>query len=146
MELDTTYQAQKKDFGVRYNGSSTKKGILELDTTYQALKRDFSYFRVARKDQKEIFHASAWRGKTKWRFFMLLRDAERPKRDFSYFRATRKDQMENFYASAWRRKAKWRFFMLSRGAERPNGGFSCFRVARKGLNKLVICCRVYSMP
>ena len=28
-------------------------------------KREFSCFRVARKDQKEIFHASAWRGKTK---------------------------------------------------------------------------------
>ena len=28
-------------------------------------KRGFSYFRVARKDQKENFRASAWRGKTK---------------------------------------------------------------------------------
>ena len=36
-----------------------------LHTTYQAQKRGFSYFRVARKGQKEIFHASAWRGKTK---------------------------------------------------------------------------------
>ena len=31
-------------------------------------KREFSCFRVARKDQKEIFHASAWRGKAKKRF------------------------------------------------------------------------------
>jgi len=92
---------------------------LELDTTYQALKRDFSYFRVARKDQKE---------------------------DFSYFRVARKDQKEIFHASAWRRKAKWRIFMLPRGAERPKRGFSCFRATRKGLNKLVICCRVYSLP
>ena len=29
---------------------------------------EFLCFRVARKDQKEIFHASAWRGKTKKRF------------------------------------------------------------------------------
>jgi len=28
-------------------------------------KREFSCFRVARKDQKEVFHASARRGKTK---------------------------------------------------------------------------------
>ena len=32
---------------------------------------EFSSFRVARKDQMEIFHASARHGKTKWRFFML---------------------------------------------------------------------------
>ena len=38
--LHTTYQAQKVKFGVRYNVSSTKKGILELDTMYQALKRE----------------------------------------------------------------------------------------------------------
>ena len=38
--LHTTYQAQKRNFGVRYNVSSTKKRILELDTTYQALKRE----------------------------------------------------------------------------------------------------------
>ena len=63
-------------------------------------KRDFSCFRVARKGQKEIFHASAWRGKTKWKIFMLLRGAERPKRDFSCFRVARKDQMEDFHASA----------------------------------------------
>ncbi len=31
-------------------------------------KRGFSYFRVARKGQKENFHASARRGKTKKRF------------------------------------------------------------------------------
>ena len=68
-------------------------------------KRDFSCFRVARKDQKEIFHASAWRGKTKKRF--------------SCFRVAQKDQMEDFHASAWRGKAKWRIFVLPRGAERP---------------------------
>ena len=28
-------------------------------------KREFSCFRVAQKGQKEIFRASAWRGKTK---------------------------------------------------------------------------------
>ena len=43
-------------------------------------KRGFSYFRVARKGQKENFHASARRGKTKKRFYVLQRDAERPKR------------------------------------------------------------------
>ena len=72
-------------------------------------KRDFSCFRVARKDQKEDFHASAWRGKAKKRFFMLPRGAERPKRDFSCFRVAQKDQMEDFYASAWRGKTKKRF-------------------------------------
>ena len=45
-------------------------------------KRDFSYFRVAQKDQMEFFQASAWRGKTKWRIFVLPRGAERPKREF----------------------------------------------------------------
>ena len=65
----------------------------------------FSCFRVARKGQKENFHASAWRGKTK---------------------------KEVLGVTAWRGKAKKRFFVLPRGAERPNGGFSCFRVARKG--------------
>ena len=91
---------------------------------------------------------------------MLPRGAERPKRDFSCFRVAQKDQMEDFRASAWRRKTKWSFFVLLRGAERPNGrffmlprdaerpkrGFRCYSVARKGLNKLVICCRVYSLP
>ena len=86
-------------------------------------KRGFSCFRVARKDQKEIFHVSAWRGKTKKRFFMLLRGAERPKREFSCFRAARKGQKENFRCysaarkdqkeilgvTAWRGKAKKRF-------------------------------------
>ena len=80
---------------------------------------EFSCFRVAQKDQKEIFHASAWRGKTKWRIFMLPRGAERPKRGFSCFRVARKDQKR---------------------------GFRCYSVAQKGLNKLVICCRVYSLP
>ena len=51
----------------------------------------FSCFRVAQKDQKEIFHASAWRRKAKWRIFMLLRGAERPNGDFSYFRVAQKD-------------------------------------------------------
>ena len=123
-------------------------------------KRGFSYFRVARKDQKENFHASARRRKTKKRIFVLPRGAERPKRDFSCFRVAQKDQKENFHASAWRGKTKkevlgvtaWRgktkkrFFMLLRGAERPKRGFRCYSVARKGLNKLVICCRVYSLP
>lgn len=40
---------------------------------------EFSCFRVAQKDQKEDFHASARRRKTKKRFFMLPRGAERPK-------------------------------------------------------------------
>ena len=61
--LHTTYQAQKRNFGVRYNVSSAKKRIFELDTTYQALKRGFSCFRVARKDQKEVLGVTAWRGK-----------------------------------------------------------------------------------
>ena len=68
-------------------------------------KRGFSCFRVARKDQKEIFHASAWRGKTKWRIFVLPRGAERPKREFSYFRVARKDQKEVLGVTAWRGKA-----------------------------------------
>ena len=45
-------------------------------------RREFSCFRAARKDQKENFHASAWRGKAKKRIFMLPRGAERPKREF----------------------------------------------------------------
>ena len=45
-------------------------------------KRNFSCFRVAQKGQMEDFHASAWRGKTKWSFFMLPRGAERPKKRF----------------------------------------------------------------
>ena len=72
-------------------------------------KREFSCFRVARKGQKENFRASAWRGKTKKRFFMLPRGAERPNGGFSCFRVTRKDQKENFHASAWRGKTKKRF-------------------------------------
>ena len=77
---------------------------------------------------------------------MLPRGAERPKRDFSCFRVTRKDQIEDFRASAWRGKTKKRIFVLPRGAERPKRDFRCYSVARKGLNKLVICCRVYSLP
>ena len=65
---------------------------------------EFSCFRVAQKGQKEIFRASAWRGKAKKRIFMLPRDAERPKRDFSYFRAARKDQKEVLGVTAWRGK------------------------------------------
>ena len=76
---------------------------------------------------------------------MLPRDAERPKRDFSCFRVAQKGQKENFRASAWRGKTKKRIFMLPRGAERPNGGFRCYSAARKDLNKLVSCCRVYSL-
>lgn len=68
-------------------------------------KRDFLCFRVARKDQKEDFHTSAWRGKAKKRIFMLLRGAERPKRDFMCYSVTRKGQKENLGASAWRGKA-----------------------------------------
>ena len=82
-------------------------------------KRDFSCFRVAQKGQKEIFRASAWRGKAKKRIFMLPRGAERPKREFSCFRVARKDQKR---------------------------GFRCYSAARKDLNKLVSCCRVYSLP
>jgi len=33
--------AKKRIFGVRYNVSSTKKRNLELDTTYQAQKKEF---------------------------------------------------------------------------------------------------------
>ena len=51
---------------------------------------EFLCFRVARKDQKEIFRASAWRGKTKWRIFMLPRGAERPKRGFRCYSVARK--------------------------------------------------------
>ena len=69
-------------------------------------KRRFSCFRVAQKDQMENFHASAWRRKTKWRFFMLPRGAERPNGGFSCFRVARKGQMEDFRASAWRGKTK----------------------------------------
>ena len=52
MELDTTYQALKRDFFMLPRGAERPN-------------EEFSYFRVARKDQKENFHASAWRGKTK---------------------------------------------------------------------------------
>lgn len=70
---------------------------------------EFLCFRVARKDQMEFFHASARRGKTKWRIFMLPRGAERPNGEFSCFRVAQKDQMEDFRASAWRGKTKKRF-------------------------------------
>ena len=69
----------------------------------------FSCFRVARKDQMENFRASAWRGKTKWRIFVLPRGAERPNGEFSCFRVVQKDQKEIFRASARRRKTKKRF-------------------------------------
>ena len=67
-------------------------------------KRDFSCFRVARKGQKENFHTSAWRGKTKKKIFMLLRGAERPNGDFSCFRVARKDQIEVLGVTARRGK------------------------------------------
>ena len=67
-------------------------------------KRDFSCFRVARKDQKEDFRASAWRRKTKWRIFVLPRGAERPNGEFSCFRVTQKDQKEVLGVTAWRGK------------------------------------------
>ena len=76
---------------------------------------------------------------------MLPRGAERPKREFSCFRVARKDQKEIFHTSAWRGKTKKRIFMLLRGAERPKRGFRCYSAARKDLNKLVSCCRVYSL-
>jgi len=66
---------------------------------------DFSCFRVARKDQKEDFRASAWRGKTKKRFFMLPRGAERPNGDFSCFCVARKGLKEVLGVTAWRGKA-----------------------------------------
>ena len=72
-------------------------------------KRGFSCFRVARKDQKEDFRASAWRGKTKKKIFVLPRGAERPKKRFSCFRAARKDQKEILGVTARREKAKKRF-------------------------------------
>ena len=68
-------------------------------------KRDFSCFRVAQKGQMENFHASAWRGEAKWRFFMLPRGAERPNGGFSCFRVARKDQKEVLGVTAWRGKA-----------------------------------------
>ena len=66
---------------------------------------EFLCFRVAQKDQKEDFHASARRGKAKKRIFILPRGAERPKREFSYFRVARKDQKEVLGVTAWRGKA-----------------------------------------
>ena len=68
-------------------------------------KRGFSCFRVAQKGQMEDFHASAWRRKTKKRFFVLPRGAERPNGDFSCFRVARKDQKEILGVTAWRGKA-----------------------------------------
>ncbi|EFV03861.1 hypothetical protein HMPREF9420_1986 [Segatella salivae DSM 15606] len=65
---------------------------------------EFSCFRVAQKDQMENFHVSAWRGKTKKRFFMLPRGAERPNGKFSCFRVARKDQKEVLGVTAWRGK------------------------------------------
>ena len=65
-------------------------------------KSKFSYFRVARKRQKAIFHASAWRGNTKKDFFMLPRGAETSKSNFPCFRVARKCQKVIFHASAWR--------------------------------------------
>ena len=53
-------------------------------------KSNFSYFRVAQKHQKAIFHASAWRRNTKKQIFILPRGAETPKSNFPCFRVTRK--------------------------------------------------------
>ena len=69
-------------------------------------KREFRCYSVARKGQKEIFHASAWRGKTKKRIFVLLRGAERPKRDFRCYSAARKGQKEVLGVTARRGKTK----------------------------------------
>ena len=66
----------------------------------------FSCFRATRKDQMENFYASAWRGKTKKRFFMLPRGAERPNGGFSCFRVARKDQKENFRCYSATRKGQ----------------------------------------
>ena len=84
----------------------------------ERLKSNFSCFCAARKDQKAIFHASAWRGKTKIQFFMLLHSAERPKSNFSRFCTLQKDKKEIFHASAHCRKAKKKFFMLLSDSER----------------------------
>jgi len=81
---------------------------------------------VARKGQNSFFHASARRGKTKIRFFMFPRGAERPKFNFSCFRAARKGQMEKKRASERLRKTKWRKNMLLSDSERPNGEKTCF--------------------
>ena len=78
----------------------------------------FSCFRVARKGQNSFFRASARRGKSKIRFFMLKRGAERPKFVFSYLRAARKDQMEKKRASERLRKTKWRKNTLLSDSER----------------------------
>ena len=67
-EIRVTYNvssAKKKEFRVRYNVSSIKKGIFILPRGAERPNGGFSCFRVAQKDQKENFHASAWRGKTK---------------------------------------------------------------------------------
>ena len=92
-------------FGVRYNVSSIQKRIFILPRGAERPNGGFSCFRVAQKGQKEIFHASAWRGKTKWRIFVLPRGAERPNGDFSCFRVARKDQKEVLGVTAWRGKA-----------------------------------------
>ena len=79
----------------------------------------------------EIFRASERLRKTKWSFFVLLSDSERPNGDFSCFWATHKDQMEFFRASEWLRKTKWSFFVLLSDSERLNGVFSCFWATQK---------------
>ena len=87
---------------------------------------------MTRKDQNLFFHASARRGKTKIRFFMFLRGAERPKFVFSCFRVARKDQNSIFHASAHCRKTKKRFFTLLHTAERLKVDFSRFCTLQKG--------------
>ena len=65
-------------------------------------KSKFSCFCVARKRQKAIFHASAWRGNAKKQIFMLPRGAEMPKSNFTCFRVARKRQKAILHTSAWR--------------------------------------------
>ena len=100
-------------------------------------KSNFSCFRVARKHQKVIFHASAWRRNAKKQIFMFPRGAETPKSKFSCFRVAQKRQKANFHASAWRGNTKKQIFMLPRGAETPKSNFPCFRVARKRLKEQI---------
>ena len=81
--------------------------------------------------EKVNFYASERLRKTKWSFFVLLSDSERPNGVFSCFWATHKDQMEFFRASEWLRKTKWSFFVLLSDSERLNGVFSCFWATQK---------------
>ena len=71
----------------------------------------------------EFFRASERLRKTKWSFFVLLSDSERPNGVFSCFWATHKDQMEFFRAFERLRKAKWSFFVLLSDSETQKRGF-----------------------